>query len=137
MKMMRWPELPVAFRGPVSVIYGTSEIDNGLAHLNGSVVSAAAGCQYYKAHTTLGACDAGVDEAKVKAVWVYHSSALFTVAERIARDLEFAPNAGTDEHFAALDRYYEERQKTELKAGSSMFSFQNRWNDTLTRELED
>ena len=141
MTMSHWPELLGVFRGLVSVIYGESEIDNGLKRLIGAVVSAAAGCQYCKAHTTLGARDAGVDEEKVKAVWNYQTSDLFSDAERAALDLAFAagqvPNAATDGHFGALDEYYSEREKTEIMAVISMFGFLNRWNDTLATELED
>lgn len=141
MTMAHWPELLGAFRGLVSVIYGESAIDNGLKRLIGAVVSAAAGCQYCKAHTTLGARDVGVDEDKVKAVWDYQSSDLFTEAERAALDLAFAagqvPNAATDAHFTALDAFYDERQKTEIIAVISMFGFLNRWNDSLATELED
>ncbi len=141
MTMAHWPELLGAFRGLVSVIYGESAIDNGLKRLIGAVVSAAAGCQYCKAHTTLGARDVGVDEEKVKAVWDYQSSDLFTEAEQAALDLAFAagqvPNAATDAHFAALDAYYDQRQKTEIMAVISMFGFLNRWNDSLATELED
>ena len=141
MTMAHWPELLGAFRGLVSVIYDESSIDNGLKRLIGAVVSAAAGCQYCKAHTTLGARDLGVDEAKVKAVWDYQSSDLFSDAERAALDLAFAagqvPNAATDDHFAALDPHFDERQKVEIMAVISMFGFLNRWNDTLATELED
>ncbi len=141
MTMAHWPELLVAFRGLVATIYGVSEIDNGLKRLIGAVVSAAAGCQYCKAHTTLGALDVGVDEEKIKAVWEYQTSDLFSDAERAALDLAFAagqvPNAATDSHFTALDPYYDERQKTEIMAVISMFGFLNRWNDSLATALED
>lgn len=141
MTMAHWPELLGAFRGLVSVIYSESAIDNQLKRLIGAVVSAAAGCQYCKAHTTLGARDLGVDEKKVQAVWEYQTSDLFDDAERAALDLAFAagqvPNAATDVHFAALDAHYDERQKTEIMAVISMFGFLNRWNDTLATELED
>lgn len=141
MTMAHWPELLGAFRGLVATIYGDSNIENGLKRLIGAVVSAAAGCQYCKAHTTLGARDLGVDEAKIKAVWEYQTSDLFTDRERAALDLAFAagqvPNAATDAHFAALDPYYDEREKTEIMAVISMFGFLNRWNDSLATELED
>ncbi|NRD89641.1 carboxymuconolactone decarboxylase [Sphingopyxis sp. BSNA05] len=141
MTMARWPELLAAFRGLVSVIYGESAIDNGLKRMIGAVVSAAAGCRYCMAHSTLGARDVGVDEEKVKAVWDYQTSDLFSAAERVALDLAFAagqvPNAATDGHFAALDAHYDDRQKTEIMAVISMFGFLNRWNDTLATGLED
>ncbi len=140
MTMARWPELLGTFRGLVATIYGDSEIDNGLKRLIGAVVSAAAGCQYCKAHTTLGARDIGIDEEKVKAVWDYQTSDLFSEAERAALDLAFVagqvPNAATDAHFVALDSHFSERQKTEIMAVISMFGFLNRWNDTLATELE-
>ena len=141
MTMAHWPELLSAFRGLVSVIYGDSAIDNGLKRLIGAVVSAAAGCQYCMAHTTLGARDTGVEEDKIAAVWDYQTSELFTAAERAALDLAFSagqvPNAATDEHFAALDPHFDERQKTEIIAVISMFGFLNRWNDSLATALED
>ncbi|MEP3226194.1 MAG: carboxymuconolactone decarboxylase family protein [Parasphingorhabdus sp.] len=141
MTMAHWPELLGAFRGLVSVIYGDSAIDNGLKRLIGAVTSAAAGCQYCKAHTTLGARDVGVDEAKVQAVWDYQSSPLFSAAEIAALDLAFAagqvPNAATDQHFEALNDHFDERQKTEIMAVISMFGFLNRWNDSLATALED
>lgn len=141
MTMAHWPELLAAFRGLVSVIYGPSAIDNGLKRMIGAVVSAAAGCQYCMAHTTLGARDVGVDEEKVAAVWDYQTSALFSAAERAALGLAFVagqvPNAATDEHFAALDAHFDERQKTEIMAVISMFGFLNRWNDSLATALED
>lgn len=141
MTMAHWPELLAAFRGLVSVIYGESAIDNGLKRMIGAVVSAAAGCRYCMAHSTLGARDVGVDEEKVKAVWDYQTSDLFSAAERAALDLAFAagqvPNAATDGHFAALDVHFDDRQKTEIMAVISMFGFLNRWNDTLVTGLED
>ena len=141
MTMARWPELLGAFRDLVSVIYGPSAIDTGLKRMIGAVVSAAAGCQYCMAHTTLGARDVGVEEDKIAAVWEYQSSPLFTGAERAALDLAFAagqvPNAATDSHFAALDGHFDERQKTEIMAVISMFGFLNRWNDSLATTLED
>ncbi len=141
MTMAHWPELLVAFRGLVSVIYGESDIDNGLKRLIGAVVSAAAGCQYCKAHTTLGARDLNVAEEKVKEVWDYQNSDLFDAAERAALDLAFVagqvPNASTDAHFDALKAHYTDRQQTEIIAVISMFGFLNRWNDSLATQLED
>ncbi len=141
MTMAHWPELLAAFRRLVSVIYGPSAIDDGLKRMIGAVVSAAAGCQYCMAHTTLGARDSGVEEDKIAAVWDYQNSELFTAAERAALDLAFAagqvPNAATDEHFNAMDGHFNERQKTEIIAVISMFGFLNRWNDSLATALED
>ena len=141
MTMAHWPELLGAFRGLVSVIYGPSAIDNGLKRMIGAVASAAAGCQYCMAHTTLGARDVGVEEEKIAAVWEYRTSPLFSDAERAALELAFAagqvPNAATDDHFTALDGHFDERQKTEIMAVISMFGFLNRWNDSLATALED
>ena len=139
--MAHWPELLNAFRGMVSVIYGESALDNQLKRLIGAVVSAAAGCQYCKAHTTLGARDLGVDEAKIAAVWDYQTSDLFSDAERAALDVAFAagqvPNAVTDAMFERLGTHYDPRQMTEIMAVIGMFGFLNRWNDSLATALED
>ena len=67
-----------------------SKVDLGLKRLVGHMASAAAGCQYCKAHTTVSATRHGVDDDKMAAVYEYSTSDLFTEAERAALDYALA-----------------------------------------------
>lgn len=139
--MARWPELLAAVERLIGVIYSSEEIDAGLKRMIAMVVSSASGCRYCHAHTAHGAARmAGVDTAKVEAVWEYQTSPMFDDAERAALDLALAagqqPNAASDAHFEALRRHFSERQIVDIVATISLFGFLNRWNETLATELE-
>ena len=58
-------------------------------------------------------------------------------ALRFARDAALVPNAVTDGHFEELRAHWDEGQIVELLATVSLFGFLNRWNDSITTELED
>lgn len=140
--MARWPELLSAVQGLVQVIYRPGELDARLKRMIATVVSAASGCRYCQAHTAHGAVKmAGVDEAKIAAVWDFKTSPLFTAAERCALELALAagqtPNAATDAHFDALRQHYSEREIIEIVAMIALFGFLNRWNATLDTPLEN
>jgi uncharacterized peroxidase-related enzyme len=140
--MAHWPELLGAVQTLVAVIYRPGELDAGLKRMIATIVSGASGCRYCQAHTAHGAVKmAGVDVAKVNAVWEYQTNDQFTDAERAALDLALAagqqPNAATDEHFRALEKHFAPRQIMEIMGMISLFGFLNSWNDTLATELED
>lgn len=141
MAMTHWPELLAAFRGIFSVIFDSNEIDGTLKRMMIAVISAATGCQYCQAHAALSMDREGVEEDKIKAVWEYQTSTLFSDAERAALDLAIAaaqvPNGATEAHFATAREHYSERQIVELMSVICLFGFINRWNDTLAIELED
>jgi uncharacterized peroxidase-related enzyme len=119
----------------------TSEVDAGFKRLIAHVTSRAAGCRYCMSHTVGLAHCAGVDDAKIEAVWEYSTSPLFTEAERIALDVALAagivPNAVTDEMFAKLREHWSDGQIVEIVAMISLFGFLNRWNDTFATPIED
>lgn len=107
----------------------------------GEVVSNAAGCRYCTAHNAENAAKrGGVAEEKIRALWQYRSSPLFTPAERAALDLALAagscPPSVTDEHFLELRKHFSEDAIIEIVAVIALFGWQNRWNDALATELE-
>jgi len=140
--MARWPAFLAAVKQLVDVVYAPGKLDGGLKRLMATIVSGAAGCRYCQAHTAHGAARmAGVDPEKVRRVWEFESSGLFSDAERSALRLAAAagqqPNAATDEHFHDLRQYYSEQEIVEMLGILSLFGLLNRWNDTLQTELED
>jgi uncharacterized peroxidase-related enzyme len=117
------------------------EVDLGLKRLVGHMASAASGCQYCKAHTTVSATRHGVSEEKMAAVYEYATSPLFTPAERVALDFAMAaasvPNGVTDESYAALAEHWSESQIVEILGVVCMFGVFNRWNDSMATPLEE
>ena len=105
------------------------------------VASAAAGCNYCRAHTAHGAHEHGVADEKIAALWSYQTDPQFSEAERAALALAQAgashPNGATQAHFDALQGYFSDAEICEIVAVIATFGFLNRWNDTLATELED
>lgn len=140
--MQRKPEMVRAFAQLHAAVWQIDcEIDGGFKRLLGHVASRAAGCQYCVAHTAGGAVTAGLDPARVEAVWRYRDSPLFSAAERSALDVAVGagsvPNGVTDEEFERLREHWSETQICEILGVISIFGFLNRWNDTLATPLED
>lgn len=139
--MARWPALLDAAKPLVTLLYGPGEIDPTLKRLVATVVSGAAGCRYCQAHTAHGAVKMlGTEPARIREVWSFRSSPLFTDAERAALELAQAagqqPNAATDQHFVELRKHFTERGILEIVGLIALFGFLNRWNDTLATPLE-
>jgi uncharacterized peroxidase-related enzyme len=139
--MQRKPKLVKAFAQlNAAVMDPEGEVDLGFRRLVGHLASKAAGCLYCQAHTLLGAKNFGVDEARLAALWDFHTSPLFSDKERTA--LEFAlaaaaqPNAVTDASFAELRRHWSDGEIVELLGVVAMFGFLNRWNDSMATPLE-
>lgn len=116
------------------------KIDVGFKRLVGHVASAAAGCQYCKAHTVVSATRAGIDDAKMAAIYEYRTSPLFSERERVALDYAMAagsvPNAVTDELYAELAEHWSEEEIVEILGVVCMFGIFNRWNDSMATTLE-
>ncbi len=138
--MARVPDLMHAMSALVGAAYGPGTLGVELKRLLAIVVSSAAGCQYCVAHTGHGAHAAGIDQAKLDAVWEFETSPLFAEAERAALRVAVAaaqaPNAVTDEQFDALKAHFDETQIVEIVAVLCLFAFLNRWNHTLATALE-
>jgi uncharacterized peroxidase-related enzyme len=134
------PEILQAFMMLAGVINGAGEVDTGLKQLVAYVASNAAGCRYCQAHTSANAAHVGVEVEKIEHAFEFETHPLFADAERaalrLARDSALVPNLVRAEHFAALRRHFTEPQIVELVAVCALFGFLNRWNDTMSTELE-
>lgn len=117
------------------------EVGRDFKRLVAHVASRTAGCQYCMAHTAGGALLAGIEPAKVEAVWDFRTSPLYSEAERVALDFAIAaasqPNGVTLEMFADMRRHWNETQIVEIAAVVAVFGFLNRWNDTMGTPLEE
>src|SRR5712691_10076946 len=139
--MAHRPEILRAFVQLAAAINGpSSTIEPQLRNLVSQMASRAAGCGYCMAHTAHTAGRVGVSDAKEDALWDYETSPLFSAAERaalrVAQGAAQAPNAVTDEDFAALKRHYSDAQIVDIVAVIALFGFLNRFNDTMATELE-
>ncbi len=138
--MARWPELMEAFARLNAVVMGDGQVDRVLKQMVAAMVSSAAGCAYCQAHTAHVAQRRGAEEEKLAALWEFETSPLFTAAERaalrVAHGAGCVPNAVSDEDMTALRSHFSDEQVVELVAVMANFGFLNRWNDTMSTELE-
>ena len=138
--MARRPEILRAFSDLVTKIWRTGTLSIELKPLLAMVSSYAAGCRYCQAHEAVDARERGVGADKIAAVWDFETSPLFQDAERaalrLARDASLVPNAVTPRHFEEVRRHYTEGQIVEIMAVVGLFGFLNRWNDTISTDLE-
>ncbi|MDG2071236.1 MAG: hypothetical protein P8J55_05790, partial [Pseudomonadales bacterium] len=135
------PNMVKAFSMFSAEVFGGAVVSLELLNMLAHVASSAAGCTYCQAHTASKIADGGVVSEKLKSVWEFENSALFTEAERSAIRFSWAaamvPNEVNDEHFYALKLHYTEREIVDIIGVISLFGFLNRWNDTLATPLED
>jgi uncharacterized peroxidase-related enzyme len=139
--MQRKPKLVQAFAQlNAAVMDPAGKLDLGFRRLIGHVASRAAGCRYCMAHTALGASNFGIGDDKLRALWDYRSSPLYSEAERAALDFALAaasvPNAVDDALAARLREHWPGEQIVEILAVIAMFGFLNRWNDSMGTPLE-
>lgn len=117
-----------------------TRIDLGFKRLIAHAASAAAGCQYCRAHTAVSAGRQGIESEKIEALYEYRTSPLFDDRERVALDYAMAaasvPNAVTDELYARLAEHWSEEEIVELLGVVCMFGVFNRWNDSMATTLE-
>ncbi len=129
-----------AFAGLAAVANGPGKVSKELKGLIAFICSRSAGCQYCMAHTAHSAVHGGVSQEKFDAIWEYETSDLFSDAERaalvVAQGGGAVPNAVTDADFAKLKDHYTDDEIIEIVAVISLFGWLNRWNDTLSTELE-
>lgn len=140
--MARRPKLVEAWINLMRVVFDPDgETSPALRNLVAVVASLSAGCQYCQAHTSSNAERAGVDDAKIAAVWDFESSDLFDEAERSALRFAMAaatvPNGVNDAMVEDMKQHYSENAIVEIMAVIAAFGFLNRWNDSLATGLED
>jgi len=140
--MQRRPEIAKAFIAlNRAVMANAGRVTSEQKRLIGYVASRAAGCRYCQAHTILAAQRYGGSDARLRAVWDYRASPLFTPAERAALDFAVAaasvPNAVDAPIQAALRACWDDGEIVEILAVISLFGFLNRWNDSMATTLEE
>lgn len=115
----------------------TPELKILLAHL----ASRASGCRYCQAHTAYGAERRGAEADRITEIWEFRTSPLFDDAERAALELAVCagvtPNAVTPEIQQEAQKYWTDDELVEIVAAIAVMGFANRWNDTVTTQLED
>ncbi len=134
------PEILEAFMRLAGTVNGPGTVDRGLKQLVAYVASNAAGCRYCQAHTSTHASHAGVEAEKIEHAFEYETHPVFSDAERatlrLARDSALQPNLVEPGHFEDLRQHFDEAQIVELVSVCALFGFLNRWNDTMSTELE-
>jgi uncharacterized peroxidase-related enzyme len=138
--MAQRPDLVRAFAHLSGEVFMGASLNKELLNMLGHMASSAAGCSYCQAHTAANIADDGPVSEKLRKVWEFEQSDLFSDAERaalrLARDGALVPNAVTDAHFDNLKAHYTQREIVDMVAVISLFGFLNRWNDTLATPLE-
>lgn len=131
----RAPEVQRAFRALQDAIASTSTIPRELRGMVFVVSSLASGCRHCQSHGAYGLSRSGVPVEKIRALWEYEISPLFTEAERAA--LRFAsaagqaPNAVTPEHHADLRAHFTDAEIAQILVQLCVGGWLNRWNDSL------
>ena len=105
------------------------------------IASQASGCRYCQAHMANLSSIYHASDEKIRAVWEFETSALFSAAERAALRLAYhaalVPNVASAKDFDELKRHFDEGQIVEIVATIALFGYLNRWNDTMATSLED
>ncbi|MEM7799189.1 MAG: carboxymuconolactone decarboxylase family protein [Chloroflexota bacterium] len=134
-EMGHWPELRQAFNQLIQTVWGRKELSEQFKQELFTMASLASGCQHCQSHGAFHLNAMGVETERIRAIWEYETSELFSDAERAALDLVRAaaqiPNATTPEHFENLRKYYSNAQIIEILAVNSAAAWLNRWNDTI------
>jgi len=137
--MARRPALLRARAAMMEALKETT-LDRHIRDLVFLMASLTVGCRYCRAHRTNAMLRRGTHEEKLRAVWEFETSPLFSDAERaalrLARDAAVVPNAVTAEHFVELRRYFSEDQIVDIVAQACNAAWSNRWNDTMATPLE-
>ncbi|MDX2427052.1 MAG: carboxymuconolactone decarboxylase family protein [Cycloclasticus sp.] len=124
-----------------AVFAANGQVDVGFKRLIAHMASQAVGCQYCKAHTSVSATRFGISEEKMRDVYNYNNSPLFTDKERVALDYALAaasvPNDVTDELYQRLNSHWNDEEIVEILGVIGMFGFFNRWNDSMATPLEE
>ena len=138
--MQRRPAIAQAFMDLNRAVLYEGTVSEELKMLVSLITSQASGCRYCQAHMTNLASIYKASDAKIRAVWDFETSELFTPAERAALRLGYraalVPNEAGAEHFDELKKHFDEGQIVEIVATIALFGYLNRWNDTMATTLE-
>ena len=138
--MQRRPEIARAFMDLNKAVLYEGTVSEELKMLVSLVTSQASGCRYCQAHMSNLASIYQASDKKIRAVWEFETSVLFSAAERAALRLGFhagvVPNLASDEDFVELKVHFDDNQIVEIVATIALFGYLNRWNDTMATTLE-
>jgi uncharacterized peroxidase-related enzyme len=138
--MQRRPGIAQAFMDLNKAVLYEGTVAEELKMLVSLVTSQASGCRYCQAHMTNLASIYRASDEKIRAVWDFETSPLFSPAERAALRLGYhaalVPNEATAADFDELKRHFDEGQIVEIVATIALFGYLNRWNDTMATALE-
>ncbi len=138
--MQRRPAIAQAFMDLNKAVLYEGTVAEELKMLVSLVTSQASGCRYCQAHMTNLASIYRASDEKIRAVWEFEASPLFSPAERAALRLGYraalVPNEATVADFDELKRHFDEGQIVEIVATIALFGYLNRWNDTMATALE-
>lgn len=138
--MSRRPRIAAAFMDLNRAVLYEGTVSEELKMLISLITSQASGCRYCQAHMTNLSSIYQASDEKIRAVWAFDTSALFSAAERAALRLGYhsalVPNEVTAEDFAELKRHFDDGQIVEIVGTIALFGYLNRWNDTMATQLE-
>jgi len=138
--MSRRPAIARAFMDLNRAVLYEGTVPEELKMLVSLIASQAAGCRYCQAHMANLASIYRASDEKIRAVWSFETSDLFTAAEkaalRLACNASIVPNVASEADFAELRRYFDDGQIVEIVASIALFGYLNRWNDTMATDLE-
>jgi uncharacterized peroxidase-related enzyme len=138
--MSRRPAIAEAFMDLNRAVLYEGTVAEELKMLISLITSQASGCRYCQAHMTNLSSIYQASDEKIRAVWDFETSPLFSAAERAALRLGYhsalVPNEATAEDFAELKKHFDEGQIVEIVATIALFGYLNRWNDTMATQLE-
>ena len=123
--MQRRPGIAQAFMDLNKAVLYEGTVAEELKMLVSLVTSQASGCRYCQAHMTNLASIYRASDEKIRAVWEFETSPLFSPAERAALRLGYAaalvPNEATAADFDELKRHFDEGQIVEIVATIALF----------------
>ncbi|MEO5883770.1 MAG: carboxymuconolactone decarboxylase family protein [Caldimonas sp.] len=138
--MSRRPNVAQAFMDLNKAVLYEGTVPEELKMLVSLVTSQASGCRYCQAHMANLSSIYEASDEKIRAVWDFETSPLFSPAERAALRLGYhaalVPNEATAADFDELKRHFDEGQVVEIVATIALFGYLNRWNDTMATALE-
>jgi alkylhydroperoxidase family enzyme len=136
LEFFAWPELRDNFLDLVDlVMVKDGNITQQLRAEIFTMASVASGCLHCQSHGAYSLHLMDVDEHRIRSIWKFEQSELFSEAEkvalRLARDGASVPNMVEASHFTALRDHYSDRQIVEMLAVISLAGWYNRWNDSI------
>ena len=139
--MARRPNIVRAFMQLNQAVLYEGSVDEELKMLVSLIASQASGCRYCQAHMANLSSIYKSSDDKIRAVWEFETSDLFSDAERAALRVAFkgaiVPNQVEAADFDELKKHFDDGQIVEIVASIALFGYLNRWNDTMATDLEE